>query len=116
MADLVRSEADGDHRYRITRTHQGYLITSRSKNELGLYLACEWLHRTPEAANACLDAIICFNALWRAMTKGYPTEALLQKSEGLNAAHSQLCQQLDDSPLVGQEVKALRAKFEEADA
>ncbi len=113
MAEVIRSEIDGKHRYRITRTDSGFLITARSRDEIGLWLVCEWLHRTPEAANSCLDAVMSFNALWLAVSAGMPTEALFQKAERLSAEHRALCEHLNDMPIIGQDVKALREQFEE---
>jgi hypothetical protein len=59
MAELLRSESDTDHRYRIMRTERGFLVSSRQKNESGLLLGpSEWLYRTYEAANKGLDLVI----------------------------------------------------------
>lgn len=113
MGEVIRSELDGDHTYRVVRTDRGHLVTARTRNELGMLLPCEWLHRTEEAALACLDAVMAFNAYWRAMTMGYPVEALERKLDHLTARHKELCERLDDAPLIGQEVKALRAFHEQ---
>ena len=113
MAEVIRSELDRDHTYRVVRTERGHLVTARTRNELGMLLPNEWLHRTEEAALACLDAAMAFNAYWQAITMGYPVEALERKLGHLMARHKELCERLDDVPLIGQEVKALRAQHEE---
>lgn len=115
MVEVVRSERDGPYRYRITATDRGFLITMRSLEGAGVWIASEWLHRTREAADACLEAVKAFNIAWRAIQAGLPSEALLRTAETESAAHRQLCQQLNDDPLVGQEVRALQEEIGEQD-
>jgi hypothetical protein len=38
MAEVLRSEADTDHRYRITRTDRGFLVSMSQKSEMGLMI------------------------------------------------------------------------------
>lgn len=113
MAQVIREEADGDNRYRIVRTEKGFLITARTRDQLGVLLPCEWLHRTEEAAQACLDAVMGMNALWVAVSHGYPTKALGERLDRLNDRHTRLCADLDDYPLIGQEVKELRQQADD---
>jgi hypothetical protein len=108
VIEVIRQEADVDRRYRITRTDRGLLVTMRSKDTVGLTLPCEWLHQTEAAAHACLDFIMAFEAAWRASRLGYDIRPLMAKVERLGAEHKALCERLDDTPLVGQEIRALR--------
>lgn len=78
-AELVREESDGEFRYRITKTNQGFLVTSRARTEMGLLLPCEWLHKTEQAAQACFDAVMGTEALFRVSALGFPTQALMRK-------------------------------------
>jgi hypothetical protein len=108
MGEIVRTEVDAKHRYRIIRTENGYLVTARQRDHFGLLFAAEWLHRTPEAANACLDVVMAFHATWRAAQAGLPTQGLERRFDEANARHKQMCEELKDEPLNGQEVRALR--------
>jgi hypothetical protein len=107
MVEVLRTDKEGEYRYRITETEKGFLVTMRTSKGAGKWPASEWLHHTPEAADACLDAVKALNAAWQAMAAGLPSEALLRKAEVSSAAHTQLCKQFQDHPLVGQEVKEL---------
>jgi hypothetical protein len=52
MTEVLREESDTNHRYRITRTDQGFLLSLRQKDQMGLLLGpAEWLYRTYEAAD-----------------------------------------------------------------
>ena len=113
MVQVIREEADGGHRYRIVSTDKGFLITSRTRDQLGVLLPCEWLHRTEEAAHACLDAVMCVNAIWLAVSHGYPIQAMGEKFDHLNDLHRKLCDDLGDHPVVGLDVKELRRKVED---
>lgn len=107
MAEVIRTGHESGHRYRITHTDRGYLITARSPGAAP-WVAAEWLHQTREAADACLDAVMAANAVWAAMSAGLSVTAAMRKSEACNAAHSRVCDQLNDKPLMGQEVRAMR--------
>jgi hypothetical protein len=50
MGEIIRTEVDAEHRYRLIRTENGYLVTARQRDNIGLLFAAEWLHRTLEAA------------------------------------------------------------------
>jgi hypothetical protein len=115
MPELLRSEQDGEHRYRITATDRGFLITMRTPRGPGMWISAEWLHRHRETADACLDAVMAFNAAGRAMKAGLPTQAAMRRAETLSGTHSQLCDQLSDHPPVGEEVRALREEAEAAE-
>lgn len=109
MAQTMREESDTDHRYRITKTDRGYLLSMRQKGELGLMLGpAEWLYRTREAADKGLDLVMLMNAWWAAITKGYPVGDLQRRSETASAAHKQIIEELNDEPLIGEEVRRLR--------
>lgn len=115
-AELIREESDGEFRYRITKTKQGFLVTSRAKSEMGMLLPCEWLHQTEQAAQACLDAVLGTEAFFRASRQGFPTETLMRKLEALLGAHKKLCAELDDRPAIGEEVRQLRVELKLADS
>jgi len=112
LADVLRTDRDGDYRYRLTATDRGFLVSLRTLRGPGTWLASEWLHQNREAADACLEAVKAFNAAWRAIEAGLPSGAWLRRAEKLSSAHTQLCEQFNDHPLVGQEVKALRETLE----
>jgi hypothetical protein len=110
MAETIREESDTDHRYRITKTDRGFLLSMRQKNELGLMLGpSEWLYRTPEAADKGLDFVMLMNAWWTAITKNYPVGDLQARCEAASAAHKQIVEESNDEPLIGEEVRRLRA-------
>ena len=115
MTVILRADRDGEYRYRITATDRGYLVSMRTSRGPGVWLASEWLHQNLEPAEACLNAVRAFNAAWRAMQTGLPSDALLRQAETLSAAHSQACERYNDPPLVGQEVRALREAIETQD-
>jgi hypothetical protein len=75
---------------------------------MGLLVPCEWLYRTEEAAQSCLDVVMQFEAVWRAMTNGYPMDAAMKKLDQLTQSHGGLCERLNEKPLIGQEVRELR--------
>jgi mRNA interferase MazF len=112
---VVRTDADGEYRYRITETPRGFLITQRTLGGAGTWLVAEWLHQKRETAEACLDGVKALNAAWIATQAGEPAGALLQQAEALSSAHARLCERLDDYPIVGADVRALREAIE-ADA
>jgi hypothetical protein len=84
----------------------------RTSRGAGVWLASEWLHQNQEPAEACLNAVKAFNAAWRAMQAGLPSDALLRQAETLSAVHTQTCDRYNDPPLVGQEVRDLRESVE----
>ena len=51
---------------------------------------------------------MAFNATWRAIEAGQPTQGLMRKCEEAITRHKKLCEELKDAPLIGQEVRALR--------
>jgi hypothetical protein len=107
---VLREESDTDHRYRITRTDRGFLVSSRQKDQMGLLLGpAEWLYRTYEAANKGLDLVMLMNAWWTAITRGYPAGDLPQRCEAAVAEHNRIVEKLGDRPLIGTEVRELRA-------
>ncbi|MFI4986515.1 MAG: hypothetical protein ACHQF3_03660 [Alphaproteobacteria bacterium] len=91
------------------KTDRGFLVTMRSKDRIGLLMPCEWLYRTEEAAQSCLDVVIQFEAVWRAMTNDYPMDAAMKKLEQKTQAHTVLCERLNEKPLIGHEVQNLRS-------
>jgi hypothetical protein len=73
MAEVLRSESDAEHRYRITQTHRGFLLSCMQKSETGLLLGpSEWLYRTQEAAEKGLKVVMLTSSWWTAITRGYP--------------------------------------------
>jgi hypothetical protein len=112
MADVLRSERDGYYRYRLTETDRGFLISMRTSREAGTWIASEWLHQNREVAEAGLEAVKAFNAAWCAFEAGLPNDALLRQAEALSSAHHRLCEQFNDHPLVGEEVRILRETME----
>lgn len=113
MAELVRNESDTDHRYRITSTPRGYLVSCSQKGETGLMLGpSEWLYRTQEAAEKGLDFVMLMNAWWMAMMRGYPAGDLPGRCEAAAQDHQRVVERLNDQPLIGREVKELRENEE----
>jgi len=109
VAEVIRTESDTDHRYRITRTPRGFLLSSAQKGEIGLMTGpSEWLYKTSDAAEAGLEVVMLMNAWWGAMSRGYPVGDLPQRCEKANAVHSDIVGALNDQPLIGREVRALR--------
>jgi hypothetical protein len=114
MAEVLREESDTNRRYRITRTDQGFLLSLRQKDQMGLLLGpAEWLYRTYEAADKGLDLLILMNAWWTAIARGYPVGDLPQRCEVAGAAHNQVVEKLSDQPLIGEEVWELRKGLHE---
>ncbi|MET3524213.1 hypothetical protein [Mesorhizobium abyssinicae] len=113
MAELLRSESDTDHRYRITLTPRGYLVSCAQKGETGLILGpSEWLYRTQEAAEKGLNFVMLMNAWWTAMARGYPAGDLPARCETAAAEHREAVKRLGDQPLIGREVAELRESEE----
>lgn len=110
-AELIHSEMDGDHRYRLARTESGFLVTARSRDAIGATVVAEWLHRTEEAGQACFEAVVAANAAFRAINSGLPAGAALSRYEKLAAVHTDVCAGLNDDPLIGQEVRQLREEL-----
>jgi hypothetical protein len=116
MAELLLSESDTDHRYRLTRTHRGFLVSLMQKSEAGLLIGpSEWLYRTSETAESGLRLVMLMNAWWSAITRGYAAGDLPQRCEAAAATHRELILRMDDEPLVGREVRELRLQAEGAD-
>lgn len=116
MAELLRSESDTDHRYRVTRIPRGYLVSCAQKGETGLMLGpSEWLYRTQEAAERGLDLVMLMNGWWTAMTRGYPVGDLPARCETAAAEHKRAVERLNDQPLIGREVAELRENEENDD-
>jgi hypothetical protein len=114
MAEVLRQDSDTNHRYRITRTDQGFLLSLRQKDQMGLLLGpAEWLYRTFEAADKGLDLLILMNAWWTAIALGYPVGDLPQRCEVAGAEHNQVVEKLNDQPLIGAEVRELRKDLDE---
>ena len=115
MAEVIRAESDTDHRYRITRTQRGFLLSSTRKSEFGLLMGpSEWLYKTREAAEAGLDLIVLMNAWWGAINRGYPVGDLPERCEKASAAHASIVGALRDQPLIGREVRELREHEDDA--
>jgi hypothetical protein len=113
MAQILRTESDTDHRYRITRTDRGILVSCAMKSQVGLLLGpAEWLYQTEEAAQKGLEVIMLMNAWGTAMMRGYPTGDIVERCEKAAAQHREIVERLNDEPLVGAEVKALREQVE----
>ena len=109
MAITIRTEVDDDCRYRIVQTHRGFLVSCQQRDQLGIALGpAEWLYQTLEAAERGLEVIILLNAVARPMALGYPIDELLKRSEVAASAHREAIERLNDRPLIGEEVKALR--------
>lgn len=109
MVELLRTEIDTEHRYRLTSTDRGYLLSCAQRTEIGLMIGpSEWLYRTREAAEKGLTLIMLMNAWWSAMTHGYPAGDLPSRCEIAGAEHAEAVARLGDQPLVGREVKDLR--------
>lgn len=111
MVVLLRTETDTDHRYRLTLTDRGYLLSCAQRGEIGLMMGpSEWLFRTREAAEKGLALVILMNAWWSAITHGYPAGDLQSRCEIAGAEHAEAVARLGDQPLVGHEVKDLRER------
>jgi hypothetical protein len=113
MGEIIRTEVEADHRYRIIRTDKGYLVTTRQRDTIGLLFGAEWLHRTPEAANPCLDCIMAFNASWRASRRGVPMQGLERRFDEADSRYRKVCEELNDEPLIGQEVRTVRQSVDD---
>ena len=109
-AELVRDLVEGGHRYRITKTSSGYLITGRTRNTLSQWIPVEWFHRTEEAAIACLEAVMACNAIFARSDKRR-SETALMAFEAATQRHNEACERLDDPPLTTQEVRNLRERI-----
>lgn len=111
--EILRSETDADHRYRITRTPRGFLLSMMQRSQTGLSLGpSEWLYQTEEAAEKGLKALMIFNAWWTTINRGHPTGDLPQRSETALAEHKEAIERLNDQPLIGTEVRELRIMTE----
>ncbi|MGO4560087.1 hypothetical protein [Mesorhizobium sp. 2RAF21] len=109
MAEVIRTESDNDHRYRITQTPRGFLLSVAQKGEIGLVMGpSEWLYKTTDAAEAGLEFIMLMNAWWGAINRSYPVGDLQQRCEQASAAHASIVGALRDEPLIGREVRELR--------
>jgi len=109
MIEVLRTESDTEHRYRILRTDRGVLLTTQQKTELGLMLGpTEWLYQTTEAAEKGLEFVMLMNAWWLTMTCGYPPGNLPNRCENAAAVHKEVIERLNDEPLMGEEVRELR--------
>ena len=101
-------------RYRVAETPNGYLITARTRDMVGLTLVLEWLHKSEEAAMACAVAAMAGDRLWHAMMapKSDATQLAYEAArlafETAVAEHNEVCDRLDDRPLIGREVRELR--------
>jgi hypothetical protein len=112
--EVIRTESDTDHRYRITRTDRGFLVSSAMKSQMGLLLGpAEWLYQTEAAAQKGLEVVMLMNAWGTAVTRGYPTGDIVERCEKAAAEHNEVVARLNDQPLVGAEVKALREQVED---
>ena len=109
--EFLLDQVSNGYRYRVIKTPLGYLITARSRDLLGLMIPCEWLHRTNEAAVACALAAIAANQYWELRSTDAEPAALQDMSDALEE-HSRICEQLGDSPLVGEEVRELRRSLQ----
>jgi len=107
-AEVILNQVDGDQRYRIARTSSGYLITARSRDMMGAMVLAEWLHKTEEAARACVDVATATSAAFRGIQRGVPTAGLLAAMEQAVARHNEVCDRIGDKPLVGEDVRRLR--------
>lgn len=115
MVEVIRTESDNDHRYRITQTPRGFLLSSAQKSEIGLMMGpSEWLYKTRDAAEAGLEFIMLMNAWWGAINRGYPVGDLPQRCEKASAAHTSIVGALRDQPLIGREVRELREQEDHA--
>jgi hypothetical protein len=113
MAEVLRAESDTNHRYRITKTDRGFLVSSRKKDEIGLFLGpAEWLYRTREAAEKGLELVMLMNAWWTAIMHGYAVGDLPQRCEVAAAEHNRIIEKLNDRPIIGAEVRELRSRLE----
>jgi hypothetical protein len=109
MAELLRTELDTDHRYRITRTDRGILLSSQMRSQAGLLLGpAEWLYRTEEAATKGLEFMLLMNAYSAAITQGYAPRDLPERCEKAATDHKATIERLSDQPLIGREVRDLR--------
>ncbi|MBY5385339.1 hypothetical protein HFN62_30745 [Rhizobium leguminosarum] len=109
MAEVLITETDTDHRYRITLTDKGFLLSCAQRGEIGLMMGpSEWLYKTRDAAEKGLAFVMLMNAWWSAMTHGYPAGDLPPRCEIAGNEHADAVARLNDQPLVGREVKELR--------
>lgn len=64
-AQVLLTDNDSDHRYRLTQTSRGILVSCAAKGETGLLLGpSEWLYQTREAAEKGLKLVMSMNAWW----------------------------------------------------
>jgi hypothetical protein len=97
------------YRYRIARTPMGYLITARTRDPLGLSIVSEWLHQAEEAAIACMDAVLAWNAM--VGTSDRLSEEFLMACQAATRRHNEICRRFDDPSRVGHEVQDLRKRI-----
>jgi len=113
VAEVLRAESDTNHRYRITRTPRGILLSCMLKSQVGLLLGpAEWLYRTEEAAERGLKLLKIFNSMWTAMNEGRPLGDLPSRCEAATVEHKEAIDRLNDQPLTGREVRELRIMIE----
>ena len=116
MAEVLRTESDTDHRYQVSPTDRGFLLSSRQKSKAGPLLGpSEWMYQTQEAAEKGLRLAMLMNAWWTAITRGYPIGQLPQRCEAAAAEHKEAIDRLNDEPLIGMEVRNLRLALESSD-
>lgn len=106
--EIIAERSTRSQRYRAVRTPNDYLVTARSRDAVGAVIVAEWLHRTEEAAIACMTAVEAGNAAFEAIMQGLPAGELLGRYERLSEAHRAICDRLGDFPLIGREVRDLR--------
>ena len=113
MAGVLRNESDTDHRYRLTRTNRGYLLSCAQKSKVGLVLGpSEWPYRTLEAAEKGFVLIKLMNVWWTAVSRGYRAGDLPAQRASASAEHTREVERLNDQPFIGREVRELREQVE----
>lgn len=112
-AQVLLTDNDSDHRYRLTQTSRGILVSCAAKGETGLLLGpSEWLYQTREAAEKGLKLVMSMNAWWTTIARGYDSGDLPKRCKDAVAAHAEAVERLGDAPLIGQEIRTLRLEVE----
>jgi hypothetical protein len=102
-SDLVIDLASDRSRYRIAKTSDGYLITARTRDVIGLNITARWLHKTEEAALACGAVVMAGDAAFEAMGTPEFDTAMVAYGKAIEE-HNAACERLGDKPLVGREI------------
>lgn len=113
-ADVISTHTSRDNRYRAVQTPRGYLITARSRDQIGLLVSAQWLHRTEESARACVHTVIACDQAFAAMATGQAESANAVFSRASDA-HKEVCVRLSGEPIIGREVQELRERLMQDD-